>query len=98
MADPYQQARPWSSNEERLTGEALAATQTPGAVLAEMTRPPLPQIRLFPPLFGYTPYGRRQVGIDDVLAEDRYAQQRRDFSGGEGGWQASARFVNGPYY
>lgn len=95
--DPYQQKRPWGSNEERLTGEALAATQTPGAILAEMTRPPLPQVELFPPLYGYATYQRRQITIDEVLQEDRYAQTRQDFSGGEGGWQASARFVNGPY-
>ena len=96
MADPYQQRRPWASNEERLTGEALAASQTPGDVLQEVTRPPLPQIAMFPPLYGYAPYQRRQATIDDVLGEERYSNARTDFSGGEAGWQASARFVNGP--
>lgn len=96
MVSTYDQKRPWGSNEERLTGEALAASQTPGDVLAEMVRPPLPQIIMFPPLYGYPSYSQRQATIDSVLGESRFGpNQRTDFSGGEAGWQASARFVNG---
>lgn len=93
----YDRSKPFGSNEERLVGEALMASQTPGDVLAEMTRPPLPQIVLFPPLYGYPDYAHRQATIDDILQEDRYTDNyRASFSGGEAGWQSSARFVNGP--
>jgi hypothetical protein len=94
----YDKLSPWASNEERLVTEALIANTAPSDEIADMVRPPLAQIRIFPPLFGFVPYNQRQATIDDVLGEDRRpADFRSSLSGGEAGWQASARFVNGAY-
>ena len=84
-------AGPWSSNEERLTQQALAVMNIPGVQLQQMVRPPLPQIRLFPDRFGYG--DRRQPEIDDVVTVDRnYVEPRVSwFSGGIGSYTGSSR-------
>lgn len=93
----YDRRRPWETNEERLVTDALMANTMPSEEIATMVRPPLPQIRLFPPIFGLTSYQDRQSRIDDVIvAEPRPADFRSNLSGGEAGFMASARFVNGP--
>lgn len=94
----YSQISPWARNEERLVTEALIVADIPGAEIQAEVRPPLPQIQMFPPLYGYPDYQARQATIDSVLATDRMYQDRRsDTSGGPNDWMASARFVNGPY-
>lgn len=92
----YDKVNPWASNEERLVTESLMSNTAPAEELA-LVRPPLEQIRMFPPLFGFVPYNLRQATIEDVLGEIRRpADFRSSLSGGEAGWMASARFVNGP--
>jgi len=82
---------PWSSNEERLTQQALAVATIPGVELAMLVRPNLPQIRLFPPRFGYG--DRTQPEIDDVVSVDRnYVEPRVSwYSGGVGSYSGSSR-------
>ncbi len=84
-------AGPWSSNEERLTQQALAVALIPGAELQELVRPNLPQIQLFPPRFGYG--DRPQPEIDDVVSIDRnYVEPRVSwYSGGVGSYSGSSR-------
>lgn len=84
-------AGPWSSNEERLTQQALLAATMPGAQLQQMVRPPLPQIRLFPDRVGYGV--RYQPSIDDVVSIDRvYTEPRVSwYSGGVGGYSGASR-------
>ena len=84
-------AGPWSSNEERLTQQALAVAMIPGAQLAALVRPPLPQIRLFPDRFGYG--YRTQPEIEDVVSVDRVYQEPRVswYSGGVGSYSGSSR-------
>jgi hypothetical protein len=62
----YTKASPWQSNEERLMSEALMVATVPADVLASI-RPPLPQIPLFPPRFGYGVPSERVPGIDAVM-------------------------------
>jgi hypothetical protein len=82
---------PWSSNEERLTQQALMVATMRGTTLQEEVRPNLPQIQLFPPRFGWG--DRPQIGIDDVVSIDRiYVEPRVSwFSGGPGGYSGSTR-------
>ena len=84
-------AGPWASNEERLTQQAIAVASIPGAELAALVRPPLPQIRLFPDRFGYGP--RTQPTIEDVVSADRvYVEPRVSwYSGGVGDFSGSSR-------
>lgn len=82
---------PWSSNEERLTQQALNTALMPGAALQELVRPNIPQIRLFPARFGYGE--RTQPEIDDVVSVDRnYVEPRVSwYSGGVGSYSGSPR-------
>jgi len=82
---------PWSSNEERLTQQALAVALIPGAALQELVRPNLPQIQLLPPRFGYG--NRTQPAIDDVVSVDRnYVEPRVSwYSGSAAGYSGSSR-------
>ena len=82
---------PWASNEERLTQQALMVMTIPGVDIQEMVRPNLPQIRLFPPRFGFGV--RPQIGIDDVISIDRvYTEPRVSwYSGGVAGYTGSSR-------
>ena len=82
---------PWASNEERLTQQALVVATIPGTELQMIVRPNLPQIRLFPPRFGWGE--REQPGIDDVVSIDRQYMEPRVswFSGGPAGYTGSSR-------
>lgn len=81
---------PWSSNMERLTQQALMVATIPGADIAAMVRPPLPQIQLFPDRYGYN---RVQPGIGDVITIDRKYHEPRIswYSGGPAGYTAASR-------
>lgn len=84
---PWAYSRPWDSNEERLTQQALNAALIPGAELAALVRPPLP-IELFPPRYGYD---RAAPGLLDVLAVSRELRSSDATSGGNGGYSGASR-------
>jgi hypothetical protein len=90
VAKRWQYNGPWSSNEERLTSQALMVMNIPGADIQKMVRPTLPQIRLFPEKYGYD---RKVFGIDDIVTIDRnYVEPRVAwYSGGVAGYSGSAR-------
>lgn len=82
---------PFSSNEERLTQQALVSNTLPREVLQQQVRPNLPQIQQFPSRFGLG--DSRQPGIDDIVTLDRAYQNQRStwFSGGGGDFSGSSR-------
>ena len=89
----WQYLRPWASNEERLTQQALEAALTPGEELVDMVRPNLDQIQLFPPRFGYR---TRALGIDDILdVNETFAATAPNFTGNEAGYQGTSRNSSG---
>jgi hypothetical protein len=61
---PQEYIGPFASNQERLLSQSMAANTMPGAELQEYVRPPLPQIKLFPPRFGYTEH---EIGVEDII-------------------------------
>lgn len=93
----YEQASPWQSNQERLVSEALAASQTPGDILAEIG-PPLPQV-YNRPRFGWPDVNERTPTVEQVLDIDRlYGDAREAISGGPSSYAGSARNVQeSPY-
>ena len=92
----YLMRKPSEQNWERLTSEALEAASIPGVVLQAEVRPPLPQIRLFPPRYGYPSFQKRQATVSQVLDAGRlYSDSRNDTSGGPSGYQAASRNVQG---
>jgi hypothetical protein len=86
--------RPWATNEERLTQQALDAALISPQSLADTVRPPLGQVDLFPPRFGYR---RRALSITDVVGKDRIIDQNPapNFSGGPAGSVGASRYSQG---
>jgi len=86
--------RPWATNEERLTSQAVAAALADAPTVQDMIRPPLPQVNLFPPRFGYR---TRQLGIKDVINVDEiYATPvPTNFGGSQSGYEGTSRNAMG---
>jgi hypothetical protein len=61
---PQEYIGPFASNQERLVSQSLAAWSMTGAEIQAYVRPPLPQIKLFPPRFGYSEH---EIGIEDLV-------------------------------
>ena len=61
---PQSYIGPFQSNAERLVSQSLAAWTMSGAEIQQYVRPPLPQIKLFPPRFGYTD---TEISIEDIV-------------------------------
>lgn len=81
--------RPWAGNEERLTQQAIDAALIPGYLLADQVRPPLEQVQLFRPRFGYR---TRALGVEDIIDIDRVdPATRHDYSGVQSGMSGSSR-------
>lgn len=90
----YDYIGPWATKEEQLTTQALAAATVPGADLQELVRPPLPQVQLFPPRFGYR---SRELGLSDVIDVDAVYEQPAStrYAGGLGGYEGTQRNAQG---
>lgn len=74
---------PWATNEERRVSEALASAQSMTAEQISMIRPPLSQIQLFPPKYGYR---IEALGIHDFAYLDQiYPAVRRDWTASTSG-------------
>lgn len=85
--------RPWATNEERLTQQALDSALMPGADVTDMVRPNIEQSQPFRPRFGYR---TRALGIDDVVNVDAiFAEPRNDYTGGPASIEGSSRPTNG---
>ena len=85
----YSYLGPFSSNEERLVQQSLSVMDLPSDEIAEVVRPPLPQIDPFPPRFGYD---RTVIGINDIINVERNFPTRVSwFSGGVSGFTGTSR-------
>lgn len=84
----YDYSRPWQTNEERLTSQALQAVAQLPAEVIQQIRPPLPRVQLFPPKFGYRVDA---FGIRDVVNVNTiYPGARTDYSGSNSGYQGTS--------
>ena len=88
----YDYMGPFANAQEAFTSRALRSATMPAALLQDLVRPPLPQIQLFPPRFGYR---TRELGILDVLdVNDEFQPTRVDFTGEKGSYQGTARNIS----
>jgi hypothetical protein len=67
---------PFASNQERLLSQSLAINSMSGPEIQAYVRPPLPQVKLFPPRFGYMD---EAYGIQDIVEMTSRTQQRVNF-------------------
>jgi hypothetical protein len=80
---------PFANAQEAFMVKALRANTMPGQLLQDLIRPPLPQVQLFPPRFGYR---SRELGIMDIMDVNQTFQPTRvDFTRQPGGYQGTAR-------
>ena len=83
----YAHDRPWQTNEQRITGMALASNALMSSEQIRAIRPPLPRQGMLPPRFGYT---QRVFSIQDVVRLDAmYPGARIDYSGTQSGLMSS---------
>jgi len=86
----YDYMGPFSSMQEGLMTRALYSLTMPAALLQDIVRPPLPQVNLFPPRFGYR---TRELGIMDVMdVNEAYDEpQRVDYTKSNAGYEGTSR-------
>ena len=65
---PQEYVGPFQSNQERLLSQSLASWTMGRDELQTYVRPPMPQIKLFPPRFGYT---EDEITIEDIAQMPR---------------------------
>jgi hypothetical protein len=83
---------PFANAQEAFMARALKSITMPAMLLPDLIRPPLPQIQLFPPRYGYR---TRQIGIQDVMdVNNTFQPTRVDFTREPGGFQGTARNVS----
>jgi hypothetical protein len=69
LVNPY--AQPWATNYQRQADDALFAATEASSEQLRALRPPLPQIRMNPPRFGYPDYATRQWNVMQVFGINR---------------------------
>lgn len=89
---PQEYIGPFQSNQERLLSQSLTSLMMSGEEILAYVRPPLPQIKLFPPRYGYT---EDEISIEDIIdlprVAARYQRVESDFSNTPNTVQSSSR-------
>lgn len=87
----YDYMGPFASKEEEIITRALVSNTIPGVQLQDVVRPPLPQIQLFPPKYGYR---SRQIGLSDIAYVDElYAGPPTRENAADQGYQGTMRYA-----
>jgi len=80
---------PFGDLQEANMSRALRAVTIPAQLIPDLVRPPLPNLVLFPPRFGYR---TRELGIMDVMdVNEEFQPTRVDFTREPGGYQGTSR-------
>ena len=88
----YDYMGPFKDRQEALLTRAVRAVTMPASMVQDLIRPPIDNIQLFPPRFGYR---TRALGIMDVMNVDEEFQPTRvDFSQAPGSYQGTGRNVS----
>ncbi len=88
----YDYMGPFGSAQEALLTRAIRSVTLPAMMVQDIVRPPLPQIQLFPPRFGYR---TRELGIEDVMNVDsEFQPTRTDYTQSQGSYQGTGRNVS----
>lgn len=85
----YDYMGPFASVQEALITRAIRSVTLPATMVQDLVRPPLPQVQLFPPRYGYR---TRQLDITDIMNVDsEFQPTRTDFSQSPGSYQGTSR-------
>jgi hypothetical protein len=80
---------PFANAQEANMSRALRSVTIPSQLIPDLVRPPLPNLVLFPPKYGYR---TRELGIMDVMdVNEEFQPTRVDFTQNPGGYQGTSR-------
>lgn len=85
----YDYMGPFANVQEALLTRAVRSVTLPSVMIQDLVRPPLPQVQMFPPRYGYR---TRELGIMDVMNVDsEFQPTRTDFTQSQGAYQGTSR-------
>jgi hypothetical protein len=88
----YDYMGPFADTQEALLTRAVRSVTLPREMVQDIVRPPLPQVQLFRPRYGYR---TRAVGIMDVMDVDaQFEPTRTDYSQSPTSYQGTSRNVS----
>ena len=90
----YDYMGPFENVQDAFMARALKSVTMPAQLIPDIVRPPLPQVQLFPPRFGYR---HRELGVLDVMdvaLDENFQPIRTDFTRSPGGYQGTARNIS----
>lgn len=88
----YDYMGPFANAQEAFMARALKSVTMPAQLIPDIVRPPLPQINMFPPRYGYR---KRELGILDVMdVNNEFQPNRVDFTREQGAYSGTARNVS----
>ena len=85
----YDYMGPFQNVQEAIMTRAIRSVTLPATMIQDLVRPVLPQVKLFPPRFGYR---TRALGMRDVMnVDEEFQPTRTDFSQSPAGYQGTSR-------
>ena len=84
----YDYMGPFSSDQQAKITQAISSVTVPAEFLTDIVRPPIPQIQLFRPRYGYR---TREIGIADIVNVDEIYAEPRTETGGAAGYSGTSR-------
>jgi hypothetical protein len=88
----YDYMGPFADTQEALLTRAVRSVTLPKEMIQDIVRPPLPQIQLCRPRYGYR---TRAIGIMDVMDVDaQFEPTRTDYTQSPGSYQGTSRNVS----
>jgi hypothetical protein len=87
-------AGPFAGHQEELTQQALSVAFMSAEEIQQNVRPPLPQVQVFRPRFGYPEYQDRQAEVTDIVGASRSLAHPAStwYSGGPAGMLGGSRY------
>jgi hypothetical protein len=87
---------PFAQHEEELVQQALSVAFMTAQEIQENVQPPLPQVQVFRPRFGYPKYNERQAEVQDIVGVSRRLMHPAAtwYSGGPAGYTGGARYMS----
>lgn len=85
----YDYMGPFANTQEALITRAIRSVTLPKQMIQDLVRPPMPNVQLFPPRYGYR---TRELDIMDIMNVDaEFQPTRTDFSQSPGSFQGTSR-------
>ena len=94
--DRWSYLGPFADNQERLTQQALNVMFMTAEEIQDSVTPPLSQVEVFRPRYGYPDVQDRQASVDMIIGQNRRLMHPAAtwYSGGPAGYTGAPRYGN----